>query len=200
MTREFDHVSHDLPITGELPVGDASLEQENDVLGANQDAQPVLLLCGGDQIAQEVARLAHASGFVVDVVDENGDFVGPDNFPTARHCLVLPDFNNLVQACGIGHRHFVAILTRKDSLDRQALTQALTSHARYIGMIGTRDTRDRVYAALRASGVPDAELAAVCCPIGLNIGAQTPQQIAIAVVAELLAAWAGTLTRLRFDT
>ena len=66
-------------------------------------------------------------------------------------------------------------------------------------MIGSRTKREQVYAALRKQGVPDAELAAVCCPIGLSIEAETPQQIAVSIVAELLAARAGTLVRLRFD-
>ena len=79
------------------------------------------------------------------------------------------------------------------------LAQALTSHARYIGMIGSKAKKAQVYAALRAQGVPDAELAAVCCPIGLPVAAETPQQIAVAIVAELLAVQAGTLQRLRLE-
>ena len=79
------------------------------------------------------------------------------------------------------------------------LAQALTSHAQYVGMIGSKTKREQVYAALRKQGVPHAELAAVCCPIGLSIEAETPQQIAVSIVAELLAARAGTLVRLRFD-
>ena len=106
---------------------------------------------------------------------------------------------DLVEACGIGRRHYVAIVTRGHSFDREALAQALTSHASYIGMIGSKAKREQVYAFLRAQGVPDTELAAVRCPIGLPIGAETPRQIAVSVVAELLAARAGTLQRLRFE-
>lgn len=163
------------------------------------DAPPVLLLCGGGHVSLEVAALAHACGFVVDVVDDRPEFSDPARFPMARRCLTLPDFENLVEACGIGRRHYVAIVTRGHSFDREALAQALTSHAAYIGMIGSKSKREQVYAFLRAQGVPDAELAAVRCPIGLSIGAETPRQIAVSVVAELLAARAGTLQRLRFE-
>ena len=163
------------------------------------DAPPVLLLCGGGHVSLEVARLAHACGFVVDVVDDRAEFSNAARFPMARHCRILPDYENLVQACDIGRRHFVAIITRGHSFDREALAQALTSHAQYVGMIGSKTKREQVYAALRQQGVPDAELAAVCCPIGLSIEAETPQQIAVSIVAELLAARAGTLVRLRFD-
>lgn len=163
------------------------------------DAPPVLLLCGGGHVSLEVARLAHSCGFVVDVVDDREEFSNAERFPMARHCRVLPGYENLVQTCDIGRRHFVAIITRGHSFDREALAQALTSHAQYVGMIGSRTKREQVYAALRKQGVPDAELAAVCCPIGLSIEAETPQQIAVSIVAELLAARAGTLVRLRFD-
>lgn len=163
------------------------------------DAPPVLLLCGGGHVSLEVARLAHSCGFVVDVVDDREEFSNAGRFPMARHCRVLPGYENLVQACDVGRRHFVAIITRGHSFDREALAQALASHAQYVGMIGSRTKREQVYAALRKQGVPDAELAAVCCPIGLSIEAETPQQIAVSIVAELLAARAGTLVRLRFD-
>ena len=162
-------------------------------------APPVLLLCGGGHVSLEVARLAHACDFVVDVVDDREEFSNAVRFPMARQCLVLPGYENLVQSCGIGRRHYVAIITRGHSFDREVLAQALTSHAQYVGMIGSKTKREQVYAALRKQGVPHAELAAVCCPIGLSIEAETPQQIAVSIVAELLAARAGTLVRLRFD-
>ena len=162
-------------------------------------APPVLLLCGGGHVSLEVARLAHACDFVVDVVDDREEFSNAVRFPMARQCLVLPGYENLVQSCGIGRRHYVAIITRGHSFDREVLAQALTSHAQYVGMIGSKTKREQVYAALRKQGVPHTELAAVCCPIGLSIEAETPQQIAVSIVAELLAARAGTLVRLRFD-
>ena len=163
------------------------------------DTPPVLLLCGGGHVSLEVATLAHACGFVVDVVDDRAEFASPERFPMARHCFVLQAFANLVRACGIGRRHYVAIMTRGHSFDREVLVQALESHAFYIGMIGSRSKKEGVYGALRKEGVPDAELACVRCPIGLPIGADSPQQIAVSVVAELLAARAGTLQRLRID-
>ena len=162
-------------------------------------APPVLLLCGGGHVSLEVARLAHVCGFIVDVVDDRPEFSNPQRFPMARRCHVLPDYENLVEACGIGRHHYVAVITRGHGFDRETLAQALTSHAQYIGMIGSRTKRDQIYAILRSQGVPDAELAAVCCPIGLTIEAETPQQIAVSIVAELLAVQAGTLKRLRFE-
>lgn len=160
------------------------------------DAPPVLLLCGAGPVAREVANLACACGFVVDVACDAQDAT----IPQARRMLPLPGLEGLVAACGIGRRHFVAIMTGDAALDRRALQQALTSHAQYIGLTGKREERDSMFNELRSAGVPATELAAVRCPMGLNIGAATPRQHAVAVVAELLAARAGTLTRLRFDS
>ncbi|MDD4702056.1 MAG: XdhC family protein [Desulfovibrio sp.] len=162
-------------------------------------APPVLLLCGGGHVSLEVARLAHACGFIIDVADDRPEFSNIERFPMARRCHVLPAYENLVETCGVGRYHYVAIITRGHSFDRETLAQALVSHAQYIGMIGSKSKRDQIYAILRAQGVPASELAAVCCPIGLTIDAETPQQIAVSIVAELLAVQAGTLTRLRFD-
>ena len=161
------------------------------------DAPPVLLLCGGGHVSLEVAALAHACGFVVDVVDDRPEFAAARRFPMARHCHVLPRFEDLVTTCGVGRRHYVVILTRGHSFDRQVLEQVLPSGAAYIGMIGSRSKRDSIYAALRQQGVSDAALTAVYCPIGLPVGADSPQQIAVSIVAELLAARAGTLSLLR---
>lgn len=161
------------------------------------DAPPVLLLCGGGHVALETARLAHDCDFVVDVVDDRAEFANAARFPMARRCLTLPRFEGLLESCDIGARHFVAIMTRGHAFDREALEQALRSPARYIGMIGSRAKRDHVYGLLRAGGVSSETLDAVCCPIGLGILAETPRQIAVSVVAELLAARAGTLARLR---
>ena len=161
------------------------------------DAPPVLLLCGGGHVSLETARLAHAAGFVVDVVDDRAEFADPRRFPMARRCLALPAFADLAARCGIGRHHYVAIMTRGHSFDREVLAQALETEAFYIGMIGSSSKKASVYRALRAQGVSDAALARVCCPIGLGIGADTPQQIAVSVVAELMAARAGTLGALR---
>lgn len=161
------------------------------------DAPPVLLLCGGGHVALETARLAHSCGFVVDVADDREAFANAERFPLARRCFVLPNFAGLAEACGIGPRHYIAIMTRGHAHDREALAQALATPARYVGMIGSRSKREHVFAALRESGVPSERLARVRCPIGLPILAETPQQIAVSIVAELLAERMGTLDRLR---
>ena len=160
------------------------------------DAPPVLLLCGGGHVALETARLARQCGFVVDVADDREDFASAERFPMARNRFVLPGFAGLA-ACGIGPRHYVAIMTRGHAFDREVLAQALETPARYIGMIGSKSKRAHVYALLEKAGVAPERLVAVRCPIGLPVLAETPRQIAVSIVAELLAERSGTLDALR---
>mgnify|MGYP001768485370 FL=1 len=81
---------------------------------------------------------------------------------------------------------YIAIVTRGHLHDRDALRAALATRPAYLGMIGSRRKRDLIYAALIAEGVAAEELRRVHCPIGLPIGAQTPQEIAVSIVAELI--------------
>lgn len=161
--------------------------------------RPVLLLCGGGHVALETAALAHDLGFVVDVADCREDYVSDARFPQARNRFFVPDFEHLVERCGVGRRHYVVILTHSHAHDLAALAQALHSHAFYIGMLGGKAKRNALFAALREQGVPDAELACIRCPVGLPIGAESPRELAVSIVAELLAARAGVLQRLRIE-
>ncbi|MBQ4567182.1 MAG: XdhC family protein [Desulfovibrio sp.] len=162
--------------------------------------EPVLLLCGSGPEAAAVAWLASACGFIVDVVDDVQDTARlRADFPTARACMALQSFNNLVESCRVGREHLVAIMTHDPDISAHVLSQTLVSHASYLGMLAGRRKREYIYDLLRAEGAPLAELAAVRCPVGLAVGASSPQQIAVAVVAELLAARAGTLQRLRLE-
>ena len=122
-----------------------------------------------------------------------------ERFPQARNRFFVPDFQHLVERCGVGRRHYVVIASHSHAHDQEALAQALRSHAYYIGMLGGRAKRNALFAALREQGVPDAELACIRCPVGLPIGAESPKELAVAIVAELLAARAGVLQRLRAD-
>ena len=161
------------------------------------DTRPILLLCGGGQVARAVAILAQTCGFTVDVADSRTELADPAQYPGARRCNTVPAWTNLVHACNIGSRHHVVVATGNDTDDYAVLRQVLSSHAFYIGMEGDRAKKRKMFAALRNEGVPAAELACVRCPAGLPIGATTPEQIAVGTVAEVLAARAGTLQRLR---
>lgn len=157
----------------------------------------VVLLCGGGHVSLCIARAAAEAGFLIDVVDDRPEFAAAERFPMARAAYEAAEFAGLEELCHIGPRHYVVIATRSHAYDLAVLTQALHTKARYIGMIGNRKKRDVLCEILREQGVPNAELACVRCPIGLAIGADTPEEIAVSVTAELVAARSGCLPRFR---
>ena len=160
-------------------------------------ARPVILLCGAGHVSLEVAKIAARCDFVLDVVDDRQEFANASRFPMARRCYVLPEFQDLVAKCQIGSQHYVAIMTRGHKYDFEVLQQVIAIPVYYLGMIGSKQKREHIYKKLLALGVSSDQLAKVSCPIGLPIKAETPAEIAIAVMAELLAARGQVLASLR---
>ena len=157
---------------------------------------PILLLCGANPITAACAALAKKCGFTVDVVDDREEVLTKELFPMARNCLVLPGFDDLIERLGIAEQHFVVIMTQSHAQDLTVLAQVLTSRASYLGLYGNSAKRHDLFNHLRKAGVPAAELACVHCPVGLALGAESPEQIAVSIVAELMAVRAGTLMQL----
>ena len=149
-----------------------------------------IILFGGGHVSREVARLAAEVDFQVTVVDDRPEYANPERFPGAI-VRILPSLGQedaaaLLSPLGIGERHGLVIVTRGHSHDRDVLAAALGTQAGYIGMIGSRSKREGVYAALVKAGFGKEALAAVHSPIGLAIGAETPQEIAVSIVGELI--------------
>lgn len=150
-----------------------------------------IVFFGGGHVSRETATLALNVGFQNIVVEDRPEFAAPERFPGSATEL-LPtlgeeDCARLLGALEPGPCDGVVIVTRGHSHDRDALAAALRTGAGYIGMIGSRSKRAAVYRALRKAGTPEEALAAVHSPIGLAIGAETPAEIAVSIVAELIA-------------
>ena len=158
---------------------------------------PILLMIGAGYVALETAALAAKTGFRVDVIDSRADLAKKARLPMANQVIHLPDYANILQTYPLTHQHYVVIMTHDQDADLHCLTQVLQSRAFYIGMFGGSFKRQAIFSALREQGIPDTELACVHIPVGLNIGAETPEEIAVAIVAELVAAKSGTLAQLR---
>ena len=152
-----------------------------------------VVLIGGGHVSKEVAQLASYVDFDVVVCDDREEFANNDRFPMARSTFVTKDFKNLFQTVGQEEDNYILIITRGHSYDKEALAQALHTPARYIGMIGSRSKRDITYSNLRNQGFSDADFARVHCPVGISIGSETPKEIAVSIIAELIAARAGAL-------
>ena len=146
---------------------------------------PEILLFGGGHVSLEIARLALNLGFRVTVLDDRAEFANAARFPGCE-TRVLEGFHAL-SGLSAGENTYILILTRGHQYDREALAWALTQPARYIGMMGSRTKRDSVYRSLLEEGVSPGALSRVHCPIGLSIGAQTPAEIAVSVMGEVIA-------------
>jgi xanthine dehydrogenase accessory factor len=143
-------------------------------------------LFGAGHVARPTARLAAMVGFRVWVLDDREAFANPERFPDAHRLSVLDGFERAFEDLEVTADSYVIIFTRGHLHDRIVLARALATDAGYIGMIGSRHKRNAIYDALRADGIPQAQIERVHCPIGLAIGAETPEEIAVSIVAEMI--------------
>lgn len=158
----------------------------------------IALICGGGEIALACARLARECGFLIELVVKEAPAPGDELAELADVVRLLEDYDNLVEACAVDSNHYVCIFTPDAADCEHILYQCLPSDAAYLGAWADKSLRRAIFAKLKEDGAPDAELAAICCPMGLGIGARTPEQDAVSVVAEMLAARSGVLKRLRY--
>lgn len=148
-------------------------------------ATPRLLIVGAGHIAQPLASISSVLGFETVVVDERADFANRDRFPTANDVLARP-IEAFLDDFEIDDRTFVVLVTRAHRFDEVALRLLLGSPAPYIGMIGSRRRVRVVYKTLLNEGFSPEQFERVFAPIGLDIGAKTPAEIALAISAELI--------------
>lgn len=150
-----------------------------------------LYLIGAGHVSRQVATIASMAGFRVVVLDDRPEFANRQRFPHADDVRVLRSFSDVFRKQYLGPSSYVVIVTRGHLHDKEVLEQALGTPAHYIGMIGSRNKRDSIYRALINQGISASELERVFCPIGLDIGAQTPEEIAVSILAECVAVRSG---------
>lgn len=148
--------------------------------------KPKLVIFGGVHLAIPLTQFAQMLGFRVTIVDGRARFATRERFPTADEIIVAWPDEALAQM-KIDGSTYVAILTHDPKFDIPALAALASTHPRYIGSMGSRETRKQHFEELRARGVSDEFLATVHGPIGLDIGARTPEEMALAVMAEIVA-------------
>lgn len=143
-------------------------------------------LLGAGHVAVCTAEAAARVGFRIAVMDDRSAFANQQRFPWADEIKVLPSFADCFCGQDIGTDDYLVIVTRGHLYDMEVLNQALRTDAGYIGMIGSCKKRDAIYAQLLERGVAEAQLQRVRCPIGMAIAADTAEEIAISIVAELI--------------
>ncbi|MDO4581371.1 MAG: XdhC family protein [Bacillota bacterium] len=146
--------------------------------------RPRLCICGGGHVSLPLAQIADMLGFAVTVLDDREEFANARRFPQAE--LYCGDFVSGLQAFGGGSNDYFVIITSGHLHDRACLEQILRGKYAYVGMIGSRPKRKAVYEQMLAQGFTQAQLDTVHSPIGLNIGAETPAEIAVCIAAEII--------------
>lgn len=151
-------------------------------------ASGTVFIFGAGHVSLQLARLTEMVNFRTVVLDDREAFANRERFPDADEVIVLDNFDNALESVDIGPDAHIVIVTRGHSHDKTVLAQALSTAAGYIGMIGSRTKRDAIYSQLAAEGVSRNDLDNVRSPIGLAIKAETPEEIAVSIIAELIRA------------
>ena len=148
--------------------------------------QNVLYLFGAGHVSKETAALAAQVGFYCVVLDDRPEFANKDRFPGPVETQVIAGFEDCFQDLQVNGNDYLVILTRGHLFDKIVLEQALKTDACYVGMIGSRHKRDTIFKALLGQGYSRKDIDRVHSPIGLEIGAETPEEIAVSIVSELI--------------
>jgi len=153
-------------------------------------AEPVLYIFGGGHVSAQIIPLAKRVGFKVEVIDDRPEFADPSKFPDAAKVHQY-SFAGVLGKIPVDESSYLVIVTRGHIHDKTVLEQCLRTKAKYIGMIGSRRKKAMIYEKLLEEGFTKSDLDRVHAPIGLDIGAETPEEIAVSIVGELIQVRAG---------
>lgn len=169
------------------------------ILFERVEAEPRLVIAGAGHVGASLARLGASVGYQVTLIDDRAEFVDPDKFSVGTHApgmqhaggvrtVAADDWQRSVRdAIGNGRGVSVAIVTRGHKQDEQCLRAAIESKPDYVGMIGSKRRTNIVLDKLREEGADENELKKVRAPIGLDIGAVSPEEVALSILAEIVA-------------
>lgn len=143
---------------------------------------------GAGHVSQKLAALTCLVGFRTVVLDDRQEFANQARFPEVNEIVVLKDNQTAFDEISLDEESYIVIVTRGHVHDKVILKQALMRGAVYIGMIGSKRKREEIYRSLEAEGFSRDDLEAVHSPIGLQIGAESPEEIAVSITAELIQA------------
>ena len=148
-------------------------------------SSPRVLIFGAGHVGAAIARAANGAGFRVVVIDDRSEYADPSRFD-AGITVLAADIDNALARYSLTSGDAVVIATRGHRNDAEILARVATSRAGYVGLLGSRRKKIVVSKGLKAAGVPAKSLQRVRVPVGLPIGAVTPEEIAVSVVAELI--------------
>jgi xanthine dehydrogenase accessory factor len=147
--------------------------------------EPTVHIFGGGHVSEQIAPLAKNVHFKVVVIDDRETFANRKRFPEADE-IIVSEFEKCFDRLNIDESSYIVIVTRGHLYDGIVLEQAVESKARYIGMIGSRNKIQTLYQSLARKGIVKETLGRVHAPIGIDINSETPEEIAVSIVAELI--------------
>ena len=148
---------------------------------------PTLCIFGAGHIALPLAKTGKLLGFRIAVIDNRAEFANSERFPEAD-LILAEEFSKAFAKTKTNKASYIVIVTRSHQYDELVLELALKTNAKYIGMIGSKTKTRTIFSHLLAKGVSQELLDKVHAPIGLEIGAETPEEIAISILAEIIKA------------
>ena len=144
-----------------------------------------LYLFGAGHVAQFVSKIAKIADFNITVIDDRDDFANRERFPDAD-AIIVEKFRDAFNSLHFTGREYVVAVTRSHESDAEVLEEAMKKATKYVGMIGSKKKVRTILDRLREKGIDEATIRRVRAPIGIPIHAETPQEIAISIVAELV--------------
>jgi xanthine dehydrogenase accessory factor len=151
--------------------------------------EPRIVICGAGHVGAALAKLAGFLGYRATLIDDRAEFVTRERFPDERIELIAAETwaEAVREAIGNGRGVSVAVVTRGHNEDEECMRAVITTNADYIGLIGSKRRTNIVLDRLRTTGADEEQLKKVRAPIGLDIGAVTPEEVALSILAEIVA-------------
>ncbi len=149
------------------------------------EAPARLVIVGAGHVGYALATIGEIAGFAVTVIDDREEFANRDRFPMAEH-VICADVEDALDGIHLDANSYVVLVSRGHRVDEDALRHSVGRGAAYVGMIGSRRRTSTVLRHLLEEGFAPEVLDAVSTPVGLDIGAETPEEIAISILAETI--------------
>ena len=166
--------------------------EEGMICGGNMEvfldpilSEPNLYIFGGGHISTTLSKIAKMVGFKIIIIDDRDSFANKERFPEADE-IYAQDFKIVISEIKLRKPYYIVIVTRGHIHDEVVLEWAINKEPVYIGMIGSKKKNKTIFAHLEEKGISKERLKEVHAPIGIDINAQTPEEIAVSIVAELI--------------
>jgi xanthine dehydrogenase accessory factor len=193
-------ITHRKPVTMKFELNDDFAQETGLVCGGQMEVfvepvepSPELFVFGAGHVGYFVAKMAHEVAFKVHVIDDREKFASTERFGDGID-VVVDHIPTWIDAHALPPTSYAVVVTRGHTHDLDAMRSLARQPLRYLGLIGSKAKVKRIFDALVEEGVPAGKLEGIHAPIGLDIGAITPQEIAVSILAELIAVKHGKIT------